>query len=215
MPISFVVSACEKLGCYQAIFGSLRDCFVNGLFRSYLEFPPNQSKVLAAFTRWYEDWRKTKLRIESEPDKQDRRSRTCDYVLAGENDQRIAVEVSTAWRSEAAPKEDKGWSRVWEECERRLNGRVKGTYHIYVPPRWPKNLPADDFCFGLLEAIEGYKEPENADKPVQMMQVCGVPVAASRFMREGSSVSFARFWSESEGEDMSAFIQRILKTHRR
>ena len=95
-------------------------------------YPPLQDDVLEAFRQWRNTECHANYQISERPDEINRNQPDIDYIL---NDPKrmlkIAVEVSSVWRSEEAGKEDAYFDKWFERVRARVHGRIAGTFYVY------------------------------------------------------------------------------------
>lgn len=142
------------------------------------------------------------------PDEVNRNRRDIDYVLADPNRaQKVAVEVSSLWRSEDAGKEDAYFAKWFERVRWRVERRVAGTFYVTLPVRVPDGLDPEGFGDDLLGVIQrdasrltaAAKEGKNI-----ALEVHGISAYVYKAKPEGSGLDYARFYP-----DLSKFHDRV------
>ncbi len=176
------------------------------------KYPPEQGKVFKGFLKWFEGERKILIQDKDieRPDEKSRNREEIDYLVQR---CKFAIEVSSAWRSEAAGKEDRDWAEVTEEVEAQLRGRAPGRCHVFTELRLPVGVTAEAFSSGLLVSLRG-REAElkriGAMGKGLEIEVCGVKCFVSMF-GNGNDVSFGRRIRNEDLNEYKAFIRRIIR----
>ena len=118
-------------------------------------YPPSQDDVLETFRRWLNTERHANYQIDDRPDKTYRNRPDIDYILDDpQTTPRIAVEVSSVWRSKKAGKEDDDFDKWFERVRARVRGRVAGTFYVSLPVRVPRRLDSEGFGDDLVNRIQ-------------------------------------------------------------
>jgi hypothetical protein len=176
-------------------------------------YPPSQENVLAVFLGALNTERAAKYVVIGRPDEVERNRAEVDYVLRDDaRHPEIAVEVSSAWRSEAAGKEDADWLAWVEAVRSRVRGKAPGEFRLSTPMRIPPGLAPGEFAEAIVEVLERERESlvflHRSGKGAPFT-VCGISVFLS-YAREGSDVSFARMLSEDDRRDFPEHVKRLV-----
>ena len=172
------------------------------------QYPPSQDDVLEVFRRWLNEQRLANYTIAERPDKVNRNSRDIDYVLnSSDRPTKIAVEVSSIWRSEDAGEEDAYFANWFERVRVRVRGGVEGTFYIFMPARVSDELKPTAFGDDLLNVIQG--ETASLETAVKegknlALEVQGVRVRLFKAKTDGSDIDYGRFMP-----DLSKFPDRV------
>lgn len=174
-------------------------------------YPPDAADVLEAFRRWLNRDRSTNYMVVAKPDETNRNTKDIDYVLEDSQAKRpkLAVEVSSVWRSEEAGGEDAFFAKWFGAVQARAQRRLNGTFHVGMPVRVPDGLDPNRFADDLLTVIDREKaslaelgrQGQGLLEDVQgvRVQLTMVPVDGS-----SSSIEYARF-----RPDLSLFPERV------
>ena len=181
------------------------------MVRSY---PPNPAEVFQWFREWITQERGLEIRDEDieEPDKAQRTLQDIDYLI---RPLRLAIEVSSVWRSEAAGKEDRDWAKITDEVAARLRGHAPGPCHVYTELRIPASLSAEQFSRDLLEVLRhqetALREAGTSARGLYL-EVSGVKCSISMMPLKGNDVSFGRLVDSTRDlTEYQAFIKRVLQ----
>jgi hypothetical protein len=179
-------------------------------------YPPPEGDVLGAFMKELHKQRSVEYVVVRRPDEEERNRAEVDYVLRADiRSPEIAVEVSTAWRSEKAGKEDADWTDWTEAVQARVRGRIPAEFRLYTPLRIPLELRADEFAEALVEVIRRehgnladlYKSGAGA-----FLRVHDTRVFVSYAKSGGSDLVFGRMLSkeEADGPEWREHVRRVV-----
>jgi hypothetical protein len=176
--------------------------------------PPTQDEVLQAFHKWLDETRSVRHIVVEQPDKIARERPEVDYVLAPETGGRqIAVEVSSAWRSARAGKEDRDWDSWTRQVAQSANPRLPGRFVISTDLRISRDLGAVAFADELVAVIarEDSKLTElHRSSRGTTYTICGMRVFVSKRGLGGGDVSFMRGVRDEDLDEFPEFVQRVL-----
>lgn len=145
--------------------------------------------------------RRANYEILERPDKVNRNRRDIDYILESANRlPRIAVEVSSVWRSGDAGMEDAYFAKWFARLRASVQTRVRGRFDVTMPVRVPDKLAPESFGESLIAVIEREAAPlaAAAEKGKNIMvEVQGVRVHLYKASPEGSDIDYARYGVDS------------------
>jgi hypothetical protein len=143
-------------------------------------YPPQQSDVLQTFVEWLNATRSGDYVIARRPDLTERTRPDIDYVLTNSaTGRKIAVEVSSTWRSQDAGREDAEWLRWTEHVRALVRGKIPGQFRVSTPLRISRDLRPDQFAESLGELLRqkgGDIEAVGAQGKYVRIQVQGIDV---------------------------------------
>lgn len=188
--------------------GSLADRDRLGILVDMERWPPSQAEIIEAFLKWLNAERRAHYVITERPDEVNRNRRDIDYVLDDpDRPPRIAVEVSSVWRSEEAGKEDAYIGKWFERVRERVRGRVSGMFYVFLPVRVPNGLDPERFGDDLLGVIlreTAALAAEGKQGKGLLLDVQGVRVHLHKAILEGSDIDYGRFMP-----DLSKLPERV------
>jgi len=166
-------------------------------------YPPPQEDVIRALIKEANKLRDTKYVVVARPDVDERNRTEVDYILRDDSGRpEIAVEVSTAWRSEQAGKEDDDWAKWIEAVRTQVSGRLRANFRVSTPLRIPVELDATTFAEQLIAVLDGEHDHLAAlynEGKSTYLTVCGARVFVT-YVGDGSAVSFGRILPEGEAK---------------
>jgi hypothetical protein len=155
-------------------------------------YPPSARGVLAVLLQWLEKEDLGSYVVTAQPDKEERNAKACDYVCVEQRSgTRIAVEVTSTWRGDAAGAEDAHWARWTRDVAHVAKGRIVGEYSVTTPIAIPKGCDSARFAGALLDALSRTEWP-GEDRLVPVT-VDGLELSVSRHGASGSEIEFVRF----------------------
>src|SRR5215472_8050458 len=106
------------------------------------KYPPDEEDVLEAFRLWLNRERSANYVVVAKPDETNRNTKDIDYVLEDRRitASKVAVEVSSVWRSEEAGGEDAFVAKWFARVQARVQDRLSGVFHVGLPIRVPDGL---------------------------------------------------------------------------
>src|SRR5215472_12818796 len=117
---------------------------------------PSEEELKDAFLRWLNEERRANYEATSRPDRVDRNKKEIDYVLEDrEKSAKIALEISTIWRSASAGKEDAEFAKWVDAFCATVRGRVAGGFQLDVPMTIPKSCEPRQFGEELVRTLPG------------------------------------------------------------
>lgn len=169
-------------------------------------YPPSEEDVLEAFRQWLNTERHANYQISERPDKEksNQNHPDIDFILNDpKSPPRIAVEVSSVWRSKEAGKEDAYFDKWFERVRARVYGRIAGTFYVFLPMDVPATNP-DEFAVDLVNVIQREGVALTGVKKGKHLIVQGVSVKLYKAKLEGNDINYARY-----SPDVSEFPSRV------
>ena len=171
---------------------------------------PREEDVLSAFLRWLAQQGQGRFEVASRPDREIRDARAYDFECVDPTtDDRIAVEVSTAWRRETAGREDSDWLKWCDRVASNLNGNIKGGFHVMTPVEVPRSLEAERAAKHL-GAFIGRTDWTNGRGRYKATEFEGRKFYVALSASDGSSVEFCRAAPPDPIPDFTEFVIGIV-----
>jgi hypothetical protein len=178
-------------------------------------YPPPQDDVKDAFVDWINEKRNDRYEVIAEPDKVQRNLPDIDYVLEDSaTSHRIALEVSTVWRSAKAGKQDAYFTMWFDKVRAKVHGRVNGLYFLNLPLDVPKAWDADGFAEEFIQLVD-----LNSDKLTDSLkrgrtielQIRGISLRVWKSAAEGSDITYARYAPPDPRGGLLQDLKRLLE----
>ena len=174
-------------------------------------YPPPEKDVLSAYFSYLKKMGEGEFEVSRRPDVEDRTSRAYDFECTERNSgQRIAIELSSAWRRDEAGREDHEWSTWCAQVNKLLSPTLRGTYHGMTSIAVPRRIQPEAAVVAIRKILPDVdREPRGRSIRIEIE---GFAIAVSRFATSGATIEFARFGPNDPMPEFRDFLIEIVKS---